>query len=433
MSEQTQTDPRVEVIAKALGEAYLAVRTDASPRRDAEVILAALDAYDREHPRAESRSALRMKAHQTGTCPICSQAVPGSDGENVEGSARLASMQQTHSVDALSEHEWEEEQAIDRSWQQQRHHGDRGEEDAHAAGWRDGVAFARKEGEEKLCLAQSDRVTVEAEASALEFRLKLALQQHNAADGERARLREELDAVLEERDEKTRDAIERRRERDKAEAENARLRESVSVGELADEITACNTLIRMENAVHTAMLDVGMEDNFDRAAAVARHLIELGVSVSEGESECLSCGEGNPRGECRLSKRPCGHHCNHSWSHDQCDWCGTTFGESGQPSVSKEQPEADLSYEDMAARVVRGLLYNDEERPRTDIEAEATRFLGRVPVSQEITEEMIDWGARALSDGVWTCGGGRSANVPCSREEIARAVLRAALGQKEER
>lgn len=30
---------------------------------------------------------------------------------------------------------------------------------------------------------------------------------------------------------------------------------------------------------------------------------------------------------------------------------------------------------DAAARIVRGLLYNDEDRPREDIEAEATRFL----------------------------------------------------------
>ncbi len=41
--------------------------------------------------------------------------------------------------------------------------------------------------------------------------------------------------------------------------------------------------------------------------------------------DCASCGE-TPKGECPKSKRPCGHHCNHSWSHDACDWCGATFG-----------------------------------------------------------------------------------------------------------
>ncbi len=43
--------------------------------------------------------------------------------------------------------------------------------------------------------------------------------------------------------------------------------------------------------------------------------------------DCYSCGEEMPKGECPKSKRKCGHHCNHSWSHDRCDWCGEEFGE----------------------------------------------------------------------------------------------------------
>ena len=30
---------------------------------------------------------------------------------------------------------------------------------------------------------------------------------------------------------------------------------------------------------------------------------------------------------CEQSKRPCGHHCNHCWSHDECCWCGREWGE----------------------------------------------------------------------------------------------------------
>lgn len=45
--------------------------------------------------------------------------------------------------------------------------------------------------------------------------------------------------------------------------------------------------------------------------------------------ECGSCGE-SPEGECPKSKRPCGHHCNHVWTHDACDWCGKEFGEDPQ-------------------------------------------------------------------------------------------------------
>lgn len=54
--------------------------------------------------------------------------------------------------------------------------------------------------------------------------------------------------------------------------------------------------------------------------------------------ECVSCGEGLPRGECPESKRPCGHHCNHSWSHDGCDWCGAMFGEVGPLVADPEGP-----------------------------------------------------------------------------------------------
>jgi len=50
-------------------------------------------------------------------------------------------------------------------------------------------------------------------------------------------------------------------------------------------------------------------------------------SAREHETECVSCGEETPRAECPESKRPCGHHCNCSWVHDHCCWCGAEFGE----------------------------------------------------------------------------------------------------------
>lgn len=43
-------------------------------------------------------------------------------------------------------------------------------------------------------------------------------------------------------------------------------------------------------------------------------------------TDCVSCGE-VPEHECPKSERPCGHHCNHSWTHDICHWCGAEFGE----------------------------------------------------------------------------------------------------------
>lgn len=44
-------------------------------------------------------------------------------------------------------------------------------------------------------------------------------------------------------------------------------------------------------------------------------------------SECYSCGELDER--CSKSDRKCGHHCNHSWTHDWCCWCGKEWGEKG--------------------------------------------------------------------------------------------------------
>ena len=48
---------------------------------------------------------------------------------------------------------------------------------------------------------------------------------------------------------------------------------------------------------------------------------------------CITCGEGDGKDgqtECVKSKRECGHHCNHSWTHDVCCWCGKEFGEEGK-------------------------------------------------------------------------------------------------------
>lgn len=56
-----------------------------------------------------------------------------------------------------------------------------------------------------------------------------------------------------------------------------------------------------------------------------------GIETDDGElldDECLSCGEECEKNECPESKRECGHHCNHSWSHDECCWCGKEFGEN---------------------------------------------------------------------------------------------------------
>lgn len=54
----------------------------------------------------------------------------------------------------------------------------------------------------------------------------------------------------------------------------------------------------------------------------------VGSTDGLADSDCLSCGEGEPNGECQNSKRQCGHHCNHSWTHDMCCWCSKEYGEA---------------------------------------------------------------------------------------------------------
>lgn len=56
----------------------------------------------------------------------------------------------------------------------------------------------------------------------------------------------------------------------------------------AEEIRAYDALVAMENGVHTAMLDAGMEDNFDAAAKVARLLVERDVSQQQEITEAAA-------------------------------------------------------------------------------------------------------------------------------------------------
>jgi hypothetical protein len=56
------------------------------------------------------------------------------------------------------------------------------------------------------------------------------------------------------------------------------------------------------------------------------------------DEECISCGE-EAEEKCSKSKRSCGHHCNHSWSHEECCWCGEEFGEI------EDSPEIELGRE----------------------------------------------------------------------------------------
>lgn len=59
-----------------------------------------------------------------------------------------------------------------------------------------------------------------------------------------------------------------------------------------------------------------------------------GVVGIHSDPECDSCAEGVDD-VCPNSKRPCGHHCNHSWSDDSCCWCGKEWGEDGEEEMKE--------------------------------------------------------------------------------------------------
>jgi len=65
------------------------------------------------------------------------------------------------------------------------------------------------------------------------------------------------------------------------------------------------------------------DDVLDHLANMHRHEPE----------DCLSCMEdmGNleiANERCAKSEKSCGHHCNHSWTHDGCCYCGNVFGDN---------------------------------------------------------------------------------------------------------
>jgi hypothetical protein len=60
-------------------------------------------------------------------------------------------------------------------------------------------------------------------------------------------------------------------------------------------------------------------------------------------NDCLSCGE-RVADTCTYSEVECGHHCNHSWTHDACCWCGRTWGEvnpkeNGMDTITPQNAE----------------------------------------------------------------------------------------------
>lgn len=107
-----------------------------------------------------------------------------------------------------------------------------------------------------------------------------------------------------------------------------------------DAVETDDHFIRNEGGYYACDCGGWSSRTLDRLA-FAEHVSELVIRPCEEQArtdvECGSCGEGTPAGECPKSKRPCGHHCNHVWTHDTCDWCGIEFLGDGDQVIRPGQ------------------------------------------------------------------------------------------------
>lgn len=84
------------------------------------------------------------------------------------------------------------------------------------------------------------------------------------------------------------------------------------------------------NRLNTQTFHIGSDEH----DAIKAHRLTDAEDAKVVE-DCAACGEfdgSEPDNEkCAAPKRGCGHHCNHTWSHDQCCWCGVNFCEHSCP------------------------------------------------------------------------------------------------------
>lgn len=55
------------------------------------------------------------------------------------------------------------------------------------------------------------------------------------------------------------------------------------------------------------------------------------------DEDCIECSE-DDAAQCPRSVKPCGHHCNHVWTHDACCYCGWLVPNDDDPGGVREPP-----------------------------------------------------------------------------------------------
>lgn len=133
------------------------------------------------------------------------------------------------------------------------------------------------------------------------------------------------------------------------------------------------------------ILGHGLMARYQDARGLLRDVLAGGDVLDE---ECSTCAEGGyPKGECPASRRPCGHHCNCSWVHDCCHWCGGEYAEAS------DGDSVWLTIEDLRRARVRAVLaehghvsIDDLDQVVADV-LEAVGGVGAVPASVEAHDD----------------------------------------------
>ena len=69
--------------------------------------------------------------------------------------------------------------------------------------------------------------------------------------------------------------------------------------------------------------DEFMDDVADGLAERDEYMLEVD---HVDDVSCLDCEQDEPDHVCTKSKKLCGHHCNHGWTHHACCWCKESWG-----------------------------------------------------------------------------------------------------------
>lgn len=162
------------------------------------------------------------------------------------------------------------------------------------------------------------------------------LHTHNGRSAERDALDESLDLnqylaqrLMEVEDELAAE----RQKREEAEREASLLqidqRETEVIFQQLNEVIGAEDLMEMQGYAEVVATYKAERDRLKAENATLRSLTTPATQDQDEAHEevCSSCGNGDPENECPKSKRSCGHHCNHSWTHDVCCWCGMEFGD----------------------------------------------------------------------------------------------------------